>query len=83
MLYDQALMALVYLEAYQVTADEQYSEAAGQILDYVLRDLISLTALFFAAEDADSEGEEGGAFYVWTPAEVKQILGEEKGTSVL
>lgn len=78
MLYDQALMALVYLEAYQVTADEQYSEAAGQILDYVLRDLISPDGAFFAAEDADSEGEEG-AFYVWTPAEVKQILGEEKG----
>jgi uncharacterized protein YyaL (SSP411 family) len=78
MLHDQALMALVYLEAHQVTADGRYSEAAGQILDYVLRDLISPDGAFFAAEDADSEGEEG-AFYVWTPAEIKRILGEERG----
>ncbi|NLZ28328.1 MAG: thioredoxin domain-containing protein [Firmicutes bacterium] len=78
MLYDQALMALVYLEAYQVTADGRYSEAAGHILDYALRDLISPDGAFFAAEDADSDGEEG-AFYVWTPAEIKRILGEERG----
>ncbi len=79
MLYDQALLALAYLEAYQVTKDEKYAQVAREIFTYVLRDLTSEEGGFYSAEDADSEGVEG-KFYVWTPEEVKKVLGEEEGT---
>ncbi len=76
MLYDQALVTRIYLEAYQVTGKERYAETAREILTYVLRDMTSETGGFYSAEDADSEGEEG-KFYVWTDEEVKAVLGEE------
>ncbi len=78
MLYDQALMAMAYLEAYQITGDTFFSQAAEEIFTYVLRDMTSENGVFFAAEDADSEGEEG-KFYVWTLEEFRQILGPERG----
>ncbi|MFN0225620.1 thioredoxin domain-containing protein [Paenibacillus sp. KR2-11] len=78
MLYDNALLAWTYLEAYQSTGKETYAEAAGQIFTYVLRDMTHPEGGFYSAEDADSEGEEG-KFYVWTPAEVHEVLGEEEG----
>jgi hypothetical protein len=76
MLYDQAMMALAYTEAYQATGAKQYQETAEQTFEYVQRDLTSPGGAFFSAEDADSEGREG-KFYVWTAAELKQVLGEK------
>ena len=78
MLYDNALLTVAYLEAYQITGKEQYAVTARQVLDYVLRDMTSPEGSFYSAEDADSEGVEG-KFYVWTPAEVIAVLGEEEG----
>ena len=74
MLYDQALMAIAYTEAYQATGKEEYARTAREILEYVLRDMTSPQGGFFSAEDADSEGEEG-KFYVWTAEELKEISG--------
>ncbi|SDH06016.1 hypothetical protein SAMN04489735_10105 [Aneurinibacillus thermoaerophilus] len=79
MLYDNALLALIYLDAYQATKKEEYAETARQIFTYVLRDMTHPEGGFYSAEDADSEGEEG-KFYVWRPEEIRQILGEEDGT---
>ena len=78
MLYDQALVAVAYLEAYQITRKEFYSRTAREILAYVDRDMKSVTGGFYSAEDADSEGVEG-KFYVWTNAEIREMLGEEDG----
>jgi uncharacterized protein YyaL (SSP411 family) len=76
MLYDQALLARTYLEAFLVTGEERHAVTARDIFRYVLRDLTSPAGAFFSAEDADSEGEEG-KFYVWTLAELGAVLGEE------
>ncbi len=76
MLYDNALLAIVYLDAYRVTRKPLYARAARGILDYVIRDMTDAGGAFHSAEDADSEGVEG-KFYVWTPAEIEQILGKE------
>src|SRR5450756_2362169 len=54
MLYDQAQIAVSYLEAFQATGDRQYAEAARRILDYVLRDMTDAGGGFYSAEDADS-----------------------------
>lgn len=78
MLYDNALLALAYLEAYQLTRKELYSRVAREIFAYVLRDMTSSEGGFYSAEDADSEGEEG-LFYLWTANEVREILGEKGG----
>ena len=76
MLYDQALLTLAYLEAYQATGIEEFATTAREILAYVLRDMTSQEGAFFSAEDADSEGEEG-KFYVWSKKEIEEILGVE------
>ena len=73
MLYDNALLARLYLNAFQVTRDEEFRSVAEQTLDYVLRDLRSPAGAFYSARDADSEGEEG-LFYVWTPDEIEALL---------
>jgi hypothetical protein len=73
MLYDQAMIASAYLEAYQATGKSEYARTAGEIFAYVLRDLRSPRGGFYSAQDADSEGEEG-RFYVWTKAQVEQVL---------
>lgn len=78
MLYDNALLALAYLEAYQATGSAFYADATRQIFSYVLRDMTSPEGGFYSAEDADSEGVEG-KFYVWTPSEIIKVLGKEKG----
>ncbi len=84
MLYDQAQLAISYLEAFQITHDPFYAGIARSTLDYVLRDMTHPDGGFYSAEDADSvidpadphrKGE--GAFYVWTAQELKQLLGED------
>jgi uncharacterized protein len=86
MLYDQAQLAIAYLDAFQITRDRQYESVARDILDYVARDMASKEGGFFSAEDADSpvvaagadrghlETKEG-AFYVWTEKEIDAALG--------
>jgi uncharacterized protein YyaL (SSP411 family) len=64
MLYDQAMISMAYIEAYQATGRDEYGETARQIFTYVLRDLAAPGGGFYTAEDADSEGEEG-MFYLW------------------
>ncbi|MFN3533611.1 MAG: thioredoxin domain-containing protein [Candidatus Brocadia sp.] len=78
MLYDQALTAMAYAEAYQATRKPYYADIVKGIFTYVLRDMTSPEGGFYSAEDADSEGVEG-KFYVWTPDEVVKILGEKDG----
>lgn len=78
MLYDNALLAVTYLEAYQATKKDFYKEVAEKIFTYVLRDMTSPEGGFYCAEDADSEGEEG-KFYTWDIDEVLKVLGEEDG----
>ncbi|OPY50307.1 MAG: hypothetical protein A4E49_02782 [Methanosaeta sp. PtaU1.Bin112] len=77
MLYDQALMAIAYTECFQATGKKEYGRTAGEILDYVLRDMTATQGAFFSAEDADSEGEEG-KFYLWTAQELKESLDSEE-----
>jgi len=73
MLYDNAQLAQLYLDAYLVSGDARHAEVARDILDYVLRDMTSPGGGFYSAEDADSEGHEG-KFYCWTKAELSQLL---------
>jgi len=73
MLYDQAMLALAYTEAYQASGQLKFKVTAKETLDYVLRDLTSPEGSFYSAEDADSEGEEG-KFYLWTQAELQAVL---------
>ncbi len=77
MLYDQALLAIAYLEAYQATGDEFYAGVAKEVFEYVLRDMTDPGGGFHSAEDADSEGGEG-KFYVWSEREIREVLGEEE-----
>ncbi len=78
MLYDQAMLSIAFCEAYQVTGSEDHARAARRIFEYVLRDMTDPGGGFYSAEDADSEGEEG-RFYLWTEAELRQVLGPEEG----
>jgi len=77
MLYDQALLALAYTEAFQATGQEFYGRTAREILTYVLRDMTAPEGGFYSAEDADTAGEEG-AFYLWTAQELRQVLESEE-----
>ncbi|MBI4251888.1 MAG: thioredoxin domain-containing protein [Candidatus Tectomicrobia bacterium] len=81
MLYDNALLARVYLEAHQATGSAFYGSIAADVLDYVLREMTSPEGGFYSAQDADSEGEEG-RFFVWTPQEIAAVLGPEEGRVV-
>jgi uncharacterized protein YyaL (SSP411 family) len=76
MLYDQALLVPIYLEAYQATNKKLYIETAEEILSYVMKEMTSPTGGFYSAEDADSEGEEG-KFYIWTEDEITNLLHED------
>jgi uncharacterized protein YyaL (SSP411 family) len=81
MLYDQAQIAVNFIEAYQATGDPRHAWAARDIFDYVLRDLAHPDGGFFSAEDADSAVEAGGtehaegAFYLWSADELRTVLG--------
>ena len=81
MLYDQAMLAMAYTEAFQVTGNAAYRETADEVFTYVLRDMTAPEGGFYSAEDADSEGREG-AFYVWTSAELRDVLGDEEAALV-
>lgn len=80
MLYDQALLARVYLEAYQITKKQLYARVAREIFDFVLRELTDSEGGFYSALDADSlsgdgsSGKKEGAFYVWSHAELEEVL---------
>jgi len=76
MLYDQAMIAMAYTEAYHITKDAIFAQTAKEIFTYVLRDMTASEGGFYSAEDADSEGEEG-KFYIWTEQEITKILGED------
>ena len=78
MLYDQAMIAMAYTEAYHITGEDIFAQTAREIFTYVLRDMTASEGGFFSAEDADSEGEEG-KFYIWTEQEIKEVLGEDYG----
>ena len=73
MLYDQALLALAYTEAYQATGAGKFKLTANETIEYVLRDLATPEGGFQSAQDADSEGEEG-KFYLWTMQEIVEVL---------
>ncbi|HEY0407881.1 MAG TPA: thioredoxin domain-containing protein, partial [Pyrinomonadaceae bacterium] len=78
MLYDNALLARLYLHAYQATRNDFYRRIAEETLDYVAREMMDERGGFYSTQDADSEGHEG-KFFVWTIDEVKEILGAEDG----
>ncbi|WP_455369552.1 thioredoxin domain-containing protein [[Eubacterium] cellulosolvens] len=76
MLYDQALLAMAYTEAFQVTKKSEFKQTVEEILTYVLREMVSSEGAFYSAEDAESEGEEG-LYYLWKKEEINKILGED------
>jgi len=76
MLYDQALISGIYLDAYRLTEKPLYARVARSIFDYVIADLQGPEGGFYSTRDADSEGEEG-RFYVWSRDEVDRVLGDE------
>jgi uncharacterized protein YyaL (SSP411 family) len=77
MLYDQALMALAFIELYQATGKNEYEISAREIFTYVLRDMTGDHGGFYCAEDADSEGVEG-KFYLWTEEEIHSVLTKDE-----
>jgi uncharacterized protein len=78
MLYDNALLTLAYAEAYQATGQASYRTVIEETLAYVEREMTGPDGAFYSTLDADSEGEEG-RFYVWSHAEIMQVLGTEEG----
>ena len=76
MLYDNALLARLYLHAWQVTGKALYQRITEETLDYVLREMTDANGGFYSAQDADSEGVEG-KFFVWNPDELRPLLGED------
>ncbi|WP_297890239.1 thioredoxin domain-containing protein [Sulfurihydrogenibium sp.] len=81
MLYDQAMLLMAYTESYQLTQKDIYKQTAQEIIQYVLRDMTSPEGMFYSAEDADSEGEEG-KFYTWTIQEIKEVLKEDADVAI-
>src|SRR4051794_38003972 len=86
MLYDQALLVPVYLHAWQLTGEERYRQVVAETIEYVRRDLGQPEGGFSSAEDADSLDERGhseeGAFYVWTPEQIRAVLGPDAGAAL-
>ncbi|MFA4916395.1 MAG: thioredoxin domain-containing protein [Syntrophales bacterium] len=82
MLYDQAMLAMVYIEAYQATGKREYQNTAREIFTYVLRDMTAPEGGFYSAEDADSEGKEG-KFYTWTELQINEVLDEKEAGTII
>ena len=82
MLYDQAMLAMAYTEAYQATGKKMYEKTAREIFTYILRDMTSPEGVFYSAEDADSEGEEG-KFYLWTKEEIEKVLSKDEAEFIV
>ncbi len=82
MLYDNARLATAYLEGWQVTGDPQFAAVVHKTLAYVQREMTSPEGAFYSATDADSRTPEGqleeGYFFTWTPAELLDVLGEDR-----
>ena len=78
MLYDNAQLVRVYLHAYQLTGEELFVGVVRETLAYLEREMLDAEGGFFAAQDADSEGIEG-KFFVWTPDELRRLLGDDDG----
>jgi hypothetical protein len=81
MLTDQALLVAVYLHAWQLTGEDRFLQVLTETVDYVRRDLRHSDGGFFSSEDADSEGVEG-KFYVWTKAEIEELLGDAAAEAI-
>lgn len=79
MLYDNALLVMAYLEAYQITGTELYKSVAMKTLSYISREMTDEEGGFYSAQDADSEGEEG-KYYVFSQKEILDLLGDTDGT---
>ena len=78
MLYDNALLILSYLEAFQITGKSLYRSVAEETINYILRELTGEEGGFYCGQDADSEGVEG-KYYALTRAEVLSVLGQKDG----
>ena len=76
MLYDNALLPIVYCEAYQITKDNFFLDVVTKTLDYVIREMTSPEGVFYSAQDADTNGEEGQTF-VWKKREIEEVLGKD------
>lgn len=77
MLYDNTLLLYTYAETYQLTKEDFFVQTAEEIAEYLTRDMLSPEGVFYSAEDADSEGEEG-KFYLWSLKELEEVLNEEE-----
>jgi uncharacterized protein len=78
MLYDNAQLVPVYLHAWQLSGEERWRRVCTEVLDYLRDEMLLPEGGFASAQDADSDGEEG-RFFVWTPAQLREVLGDEDG----
>jgi len=81
MLYDNAMLARIYLDAYVATRNKEYAEVARETLEYVLGEMTGPGGGFYSSQDADSEGREG-TYYLWNNEEILSLLGEKEGKIV-
>jgi uncharacterized protein YyaL (SSP411 family) len=77
MLYDNAQLVRIYAQVYRITGEPQFKRVVEETVDYILREMLQPEGGFYSTQDADSEGVEG-KFFVWSPEELKRILGEDK-----
>ena len=82
MLYDNASLSYLYLNAFKITKDEKYKKTVEKTLDYLTKEMISKDGGIYAAQDADSEGVEG-KFFVWGKKEIEKILNKEESEKVI